>query len=117
MPNLTFIKSLQAKAHYVMCRCRVRALRGAEIRIEHVRQAESDITNLIEQAHNDAVSKIYSIANDLANKDPNAVGSVSLAPYFANAVAIYQEFLKGDDYERIDWKSLKLPTLERYADE
>lgn len=71
------------------------------------RQPEAKVA----EARSDVIAKIYGIANDLANKDPKAIGSVSLAPYFANAVAIYQEYLKGDDYERIDWKSLSLPTL------
>jgi hypothetical protein len=65
----------------------------------------------VSAAENKAVSMIYSIANDLANKDPKAVGAVSLSPYFANAVAIYSEYLKGDDFERIDWRELHLPTL------
>lgn len=65
------------------------------------------------KALDNGVGVIYGIANDLANRDPKVVGSVPLDPYFANAVAIYSEFLKGDKYERIDWKALKLPTLER----
>lgn len=67
----------------------------------------------IAKALDNGVGVIYGIANDLANRDPKALGSVPLDPYFANAVAIYSEFLKGDKYERIDWKALKLPTLER----
>lgn len=58
------------------------------------------------------VVTIYSIANDLATQDPKALGAVSLAPYMSNAVAIYSEFLKGDNYELIDWKELNLRTLK-----
>jgi hypothetical protein len=65
------------------------------------------------EAQNDAVSKIYGIANDLASRDPAVIGSVSTAPYFANAVAIYKEYLQGDNYERINWKILNLPTLNQ----
>lgn len=63
----------------------------------------------------DVVGTIYSIANDLANNDPKALGSISLTPYFGNAVAIYSEYLKGDNYERIDWRALHLPTLEKLS--
>lgn len=57
-----------------------------------------------------ALSTIHGIANDLAGQD-KAYGE-SITPYFGNAVTIYQEYLKGDNYERIDVKALKLPTLE-----
>lgn len=73
--------------------------------------------DVTEKAKSDVVSTIYGIANDLAHKDPKAIGSVSLAPYFANALAIYQEYLKGGNYERIDWKSLDLPTLRHLKQE
>lgn len=63
------------------------------------------------EAQQRVVEVIYGIANDLANSDPEAIGAVSITPYFANAVSIYQEYLKGDNYERIDWKELKLPTI------
>lgn len=80
-------------------------------------EAKAAISNHLQAAVRETESKviatIYSIANDLANKDPEATGSVSLAPYLANAIAIYQEYLKGDKYERVDWKSLNLPTLQQ----
>lgn len=60
----------------------------------------------------EALSTIHGIANDLATED-GVLGSGSITPYFGNATIIYQEYLKGDNYERIDVRALKLPTLER----
>lgn len=74
---------------------------------------EEELQATVREAQSGVVSVIYSIANDLAREDPTALGAVSLEPYFANAIAIYSEYLKGDNYERIDWKSLDLPTLNQ----
>lgn len=88
-----------------------RDVAGQAVSVYTATELQERIAAEREKAEEQTLSNIHSIANDLANQDPKAVGAVSIAPYLANAVTIYGEYLKGDDFERIDWKALELPTL------
>ena len=72
-------------------------------------QAEKWVEEYGDQRVSDALSAIYSIANDLAWQDPR--NSEGIHAYMGNAIIIYQEWLKGDKYERIDVNKLDLPSI------
>lgn len=87
--------------------------KSEEIKAEAMKSIVTYMGELCNRAESNTISMIYSIANDLADQDPKAIGSVSLSPYLSNAVTIYSEYLKGENYERINWRELDLPTLNK----
>lgn len=72
-------------------------------------QAEKWVEEYGDQRIGEALSAIYNIANDLAWQDPR--NSKGIHDYMGNAIIIYQEWLKGENYERIDVNKLDLPSI------
>lgn len=59
----------------------------------------------------DALFAIRGIANDMAWIDPNNDGNIT--QYMGNAITIYEEWSRGENYERVDVNKFGLKTINK----